>query len=237
MESTLSLILKHQKLLVSSHGTLVPLTLSLSQYLSLSLSPYLSQSLSYPAHGGCKAPWMWRRKCYYYLKRNLSAVNAPWRCDVRCNWSQKVQWLHMVGRMRGLQMNGKVPKVVASVLGFILSLLNLTGEILVENTIKYPKIEKNWCVLHFGTIKRSTWSCICQSDKSEWPGPVTPRPADAALDPITLWHPTDPTLTETYPNTWVEKYHRLRLMIYVYLCKCMYISMSMCIALRAFAIF
>lgn len=31
MESTLSLILKHQKLLVSSHGTLVPLTLSLSQ--------------------------------------------------------------------------------------------------------------------------------------------------------------------------------------------------------------
>jgi len=85
---------------------------------------------------------MWRRKCYYYLKRNLSAVNAPWRCDVRCNWSQKVQWLHMVGRMRGLQMNGKVPKVVASVLGFILSLLNLTGEILIENTIKYPKIEK-----------------------------------------------------------------------------------------------
>ena len=49
----------------------------------------------------------------------------------------------MVGRMRGLQMNGKVPKVVASVLGFILSLLNLTGEILIENTIKYPKIEKN----------------------------------------------------------------------------------------------
>lgn len=46
----------------------------------------------------------------------------------------------MVGRMRGLQMNGKVPKLVASVLGFILSLLNPTGEILIENTIKYPKI-------------------------------------------------------------------------------------------------
>ena len=130
---------------------------------------------------------MWRQTCYYYLKRNLSAVQqrhgavmcgATW-----CNWWQKVQWLehaecHMVGRMRDLQMNGKVPKVVASVLGFIPSLLNLTREIVdtkISNIIQVyiqnldQKISKNRCVRHFGTTIRSTWSPICQSDKSESP--------------------------------------------------------------------
>ena len=159
MESTLSLILKHQKLLVSSHGTLVPLTLSLSQYLSLSLSlsPHTSAkawvtrhtgAAKLPECGGGSATTIWKETFQQSMLHGAVMCGATGRKKFNgCTW---------LAECAASRWTVKSRKLFASVLGFILSLLNLTGEILIENTIKYPKIEKKIDV-----------SCILEQSKGQ----------------------------------------------------------------------